>query len=128
MIAADVLQMVSGYQQSQAGIASRTAGYQRRADDWRLQANLAAHELVAIGEQVLASLIAEQIAYHDYTTTKAQVKQAQDIQAFLQSKFTSAVFTTGCRAISPTLLSVLSIRVRYGKEGRADHETGVDAA
>jgi hypothetical protein len=58
------------------------------------QANLAARELMQIGEQILASLIAEQIAYTDYQTTKTQVKQAQDIQKFLQSKFTSAVFYT----------------------------------
>jgi hypothetical protein len=89
---ADILQMVSAYDQNQAGIASRTATYQRRADDWLLQANLAARELMQIGEQVLASLIAEQIAYHDYQTVKTQVQQAQDIQTYLQTKFTSAVF------------------------------------
>jgi Tc toxin complex TcA C-terminal TcB-binding domain len=91
-IGADVLQMVSAYNQNQAGIASRTAGYQRRADDWMLQANLAARELMQIGEQVIASLIAEQIAYHDYQTVITQVQQAQAVQTFLQTKFTSAVF------------------------------------
>ena len=40
----------------------------------------------------IASLIAEQVAYHDYLTVKTQVQQALDIQAFLQSKFTSQVF------------------------------------
>jgi hypothetical protein len=54
------------YEQSQAAIASRTAGYQRRADEWMLQANLAARELMQIGEQVIASLIQEQFAYHDF--------------------------------------------------------------
>jgi len=76
----------------QATIASLTAGYQRRVDEWTLQANLAARELMQIGRQILASLIAEQVAYHDYQTVVTQVQQAQDIQAFLQSKFTSAVF------------------------------------
>ncbi len=91
-IAADVLQMISAYEQNQAGIASRTAGYQRRADEWMLQVNLAARELMQIGEQVIAALIAEQIANHDYQTTQTQVQQAQEIQTFLQNKFTSAVF------------------------------------
>ncbi len=77
-----------------AGMAARTAGYQRRADEWTLQANLAARELVQIGRQIIASLIAEQVAYHDYLTVKTQVQQAQDVQAFLQDKFTSAVFYT----------------------------------
>jgi len=91
-IYADVLQMISAWERDQAGIAARTAGYQRRADEWIFQANLAARELMQIGEQVIASLIAEQVAYHDYRTTKTQVQQAQDIQKFLQKKFTSAVF------------------------------------
>jgi hypothetical protein len=89
---AEGLQMAAAYDRDQAGIASRTAGYQRRADEWMLQANLAARDLMQIGEQIIASLIQEQVAYHDYQTTKTQVQQAQDIQAFLQNKFTSAVF------------------------------------
>jgi hypothetical protein len=93
-IAADILQMKSAWDQSQAGIASRTSSYQRRADEWMLQANLAARELMQIGEQIIASLIAEQMAYNDYQTTKTQVTQAQAVQSFLQSKFTSAVFYT----------------------------------
>ena len=49
---------------------------------------------MAIGRQIIASLIAEQVAYHDYLTVKTQVQQAKDVQAFLQNKFTSAVFYT----------------------------------
>jgi hypothetical protein len=91
-IAAQILRTIAGFEEAQAGIAARTASYQRRADEWMLQANLAARELAAIGRQIIASLIAEQVAYHDYQTVKNQVQQAQDIQAFLQAKFTSAVF------------------------------------
>jgi hypothetical protein len=47
-----------------------------------------------IGRQIIASLIAEQIAYHDYQTVQTQVQQARDVQTFLQTKFTSAVFYT----------------------------------
>jgi hypothetical protein len=89
---AEGLQMTAAWDRDQAGIASRTAAYQRRADEWMLQANIAARELMQIGEQVIAALIQEQVAYHDYQTTKTQVQQAQDIQSFLQNKFTSAVF------------------------------------
>jgi hypothetical protein len=88
----DALETLAALDSDQATIASRTAGYQRRADEWTLQANLAARELMQIGRQILAALIAEQVAYHDYQTVKTQVQQAQDIQAFLQAKFTSAVF------------------------------------
>jgi hypothetical protein len=91
-IQSEQLQITAGYETDQAGIAARTAGYQRRADEWMFQANLAARELMAIGRQIIASLIAEQVAFHDFTTVKTQVQQAQAIQAFLQAKFTSAVF------------------------------------
>jgi hypothetical protein len=91
-IHSEQLQITAAYETDQAGIASRTAGYQRRADEWMFQANLAARELMAIGRQIIASLIAEQVASHDFTTVKTQVQQAQAVQAFLQAKFTSAVF------------------------------------
>ena len=67
-------------------------GYQRRADEWRLQANLAARDLMSIGQQILASLLSEQVSSHEYQTVKTQVQQAKDIHAFLQTKTTSAAF------------------------------------
>jgi Tc toxin complex TcA C-terminal TcB-binding domain len=91
-LAADILSILAGYNTDQAGLAARTAGYQRRADEWTLQANLAARELAQIGRQIIASLVAEQVACHDYQTVKTQVQQTLDVQAFLRGKFTSAVF------------------------------------
>ena len=52
--------------------ASKTGSYQRRADEWLLQYNLAAHELKQIGRQILTSLIAEQIAHHEYTVRNSR--------------------------------------------------------
>ena len=89
-IASDVLQTVATYNENQASLAGRTAGYQRRAAEWTLQANLAARELMQLGRQVVASLIAEQAAYLDYDTAKNQVTQATEVQTFLQAKFSSA--------------------------------------
>ena len=45
-----------------------------------------------IGRQIIASLIAEQVAYHEYLTVQTQVQQAQDVQRFLKTKFTSVDF------------------------------------
>ncbi len=81
--AAVILRTVSQYNQAQGSMAARTAGYQRRTDDWVLQANLAARELMQIGLQIIASLITEQVTYHEYTTAKTQVSQAQDVLNFL---------------------------------------------
>jgi hypothetical protein len=69
--------------------ASKTASYQRRADEWLLQYNLAAHELMQIGRQILTSLIAEQIALHEYKSIKQQITNAQEVDQFLHDKFTN---------------------------------------
>ena len=70
-------------------MASRTAGYERRADDWRLQANTAARELMQTGRQILSSLIAEQVAHHEYKNADAQIAQSEDVKQFLEDKFTN---------------------------------------
>ncbi len=85
-IGADVLQMYAGLNQDAAGMAARKASHQRRADEWLLQANLAARELMQIGRQVIASLIAEQVAQHDCTVAQAQVTQAQAVLGYLQNQ------------------------------------------
>jgi hypothetical protein len=88
-VAAEILRTISTYEQDQAGMAARTAGHERRADDWMLQYNLAAHELMQIGRQVLTSLIAEQIAHHEYLNIEQQIKNAQEVDQFLHDKFTN---------------------------------------
>jgi hypothetical protein len=88
-IAGDVFAIVAGWEREQAGMTSKTASYERRADDWILQYNLAAHELMQIGRQILTSLIAEQIAYHEYLSMKQQIANAQEVDQFLHDKFTN---------------------------------------
>lgn len=70
--------------------AAKKASYERRADEWLLQCNLAARELAAIGRQLIASLIAEQIAYRDYENAKRQIEHAQEVDRFLRDKFSNA--------------------------------------
>lgn len=88
-IAAEILRTISGWEQDQAGMAARTAQYERRADDWTLQSNLAARELVQIGRQILTSLVAEQVAHHEYLNIQTQIAQAQEMDQALRSKFSN---------------------------------------
>lgn len=74
---------------SAASLLGQTAAHERRADEWILQYNLAAHELMQIGRQILTSLIAEQIAYHDYLNIQQQITNAQEVDQFLHDKFTN---------------------------------------
>jgi hypothetical protein len=88
-IGGDVAGIVAGWERDQAGMASRTASYDRRADDWMVQYNLAAHELMQIGRQILTSLIAEQVAHHEYLNILQQIANAQEIDQLLHDKFTN---------------------------------------
>jgi Tc toxin complex TcA C-terminal TcB-binding domain len=85
----DITGIVASLEREQANMVSRYASYERRADDWLLQHNLAAHELIQIGRQILTSLISEQIAHHEYENTKKQIENAQEVDRFLHEKFTN---------------------------------------
>jgi len=91
-VISEVMQIGANVLREQANLTAKTAGYQRRADEWTLQANLAARELMTLGRQILASLIAEQASYHQYTLAQTQTQQAQAVQSFLQDKFTGTAF------------------------------------
>jgi hypothetical protein len=88
-IAAEIAQITAAWEQDQAGMTGRYASYERRADEWLLQYNLAAHELIQIGRQILTSLIAEQIAHHEYLSVQQQIANAQEVDQFLHDKFTN---------------------------------------
>jgi hypothetical protein len=88
-IVAEILRTKATWEQDQAGMAGRTAGHQRRADDWTLQANLAARELMQIGRQIITSLVTEQIAHHEYMNVKAQISNAREVDEFLHQKFSN---------------------------------------
>jgi hypothetical protein len=74
---------------SRGGSASKSGSFERRADDWTLQYNAAAHELRQLGRQILTSLIAEQIAHHEYLNIQQQIRNAQEVDQFLHDKFTN---------------------------------------
>ncbi|HEY0377592.1 MAG TPA: hypothetical protein VGC87_11770 [Pyrinomonadaceae bacterium] len=88
-IGADILELLASRETYAAGSASKTASFERRAADFLLQYNLAAHELMQNGRQILASLIAEQVAHHEYLSTAQQIKNSQEVDQFLHDKFTS---------------------------------------
>jgi hypothetical protein len=88
-IAAEIARTVAGWEQDQAGMASRTAGFERRADEWLLQYNLAARELMQNGRQILSSLVGEQIAYHEYKNIQQQIENSQEVDQYLHDKFSN---------------------------------------
>jgi hypothetical protein len=86
--AAKILRLGADDASYKATRAAKLATYQWRIDDWVLQNNLAASELMHIGRQIISSLIREQIVNIEYETHKQQIKHAQEIDTFLKEKFT----------------------------------------
>ncbi|MCC5666995.1 toxin [Nostoc sp. CHAB 5784] len=89
IIGADIADLNANLENHKASSASKTSSYERRADDWIFQNNLAARELMQIGRQIISSLIREQFTYHEYKNQKTLIEQSQEIDRFLQSKFTN---------------------------------------
>ncbi len=85
----DLAQKAANAFASSAARASKMAGYYRRAEDYVFQANSATAELVQYGRQIVSSLIREQIVKKEYETHIAQIEQAEEINTFLQDKFTN---------------------------------------
>jgi hypothetical protein len=72
-----------------AASASKLSSYERRTENWILESNLAASELMHIGRQIISALIREQIVKIEYENHKQQIKHAQEIDTFLKEKFTN---------------------------------------
>ena len=87
--AASVLKSVATMGEIAASYVNKAASYERRRDDWILQFNLAARELMHIGHQLIVSAIAEQVAYHEYQVTDKQLKNAKAVDDALHEKFSS---------------------------------------
>lgn len=88
-ITAGSLNTKAGYEDYKGASASKTASFERRVDDWTLQTNLAARELMQIGRQIIGSLIAEQITHHEYLNIKKQIEQSEETDRFLREKFSN---------------------------------------
>ena len=86
---AGVAKDIAGTFQSSAEDALRLGNFYRRAEEYVLQNNLAASELMQYGRQIIASLIREQITRIDYENHKKQIEQSLAVQDFMKEKFTN---------------------------------------
>jgi hypothetical protein len=70
-----------------AGLSATLGGYQRRADDWKLQEQLASKELEQFDKQILAAEIRLAIAELELRNHDLQVDNAKEMDSFLHDKF-----------------------------------------
>ncbi len=83
------LETQANYLTYQAWAAGKIGGYFRRQQEWALQSNLAAGEIMQIDQQINAASIRVTVAQDDLAVTAAQVANAQKVQGYLEGKFTS---------------------------------------
>ncbi len=69
--------------------SATVASYIRREQDWTLQANLAAREIIQLDKQITSADIRVQIAEKELDNHKQQVDNAQEVELFLKDKFTN---------------------------------------
>lgn len=109
-------------------LAGLIGAYQRRQDDWNLQADVVMKELQALERQILAAEIRVAIAERERDSLALQLEHARETETFLRDKFTSErLFQWMAEQLSS--LYFQSYRLAYDMAKRAErawqHELAV---
>jgi hypothetical protein len=72
-----------------AAMSATMASYQRRADDWELQENLAAKEIEQVDRQILGAQIRLTVAQKELRNHDLQTENATTLDTFMRGKFTN---------------------------------------
>ncbi|WP_373507236.1 hypothetical protein [Thiocapsa sp.] len=87
--AALVQRAIAGDSSFAASRSSTIGGYQRRQDDWNLQAQLATRELAQTDKQILAAEIRLATVEAERDNHRKQMDRAAEVDRHLRSKFTN---------------------------------------
>jgi hypothetical protein len=87
---ASVARGLAGILGEAGGMAATLGGYQRRSDEWGLQANLANAELTQMDSQIAAATDRLNIAQKELDIQNTQISNAQAVSDFLTNKYTNA--------------------------------------
>ncbi|TDW96986.1 Tc toxin subunit A-related protein [Dinghuibacter silviterrae] len=77
-----------------ASLANTNAGYTRRMAEWNFQLTMAKDELTQVGAQIQAAQNKIQIATQDEQNQQLLIQNAEDVETFLQNKYTNQVLYT----------------------------------
>lgn len=69
--------------------SAKMASYIRREQDWTLQANLAAKEIIQLDKQITSADIRIQMAEKELENHEKQIENAKEVELFLKDKFTN---------------------------------------
>jgi hypothetical protein len=87
--AANVLGVAASVTRGLGTVAGLKAGHDRRWDDWKLQERLANKEIEQLNQQIVVAEIRLDIAQKELANHEQQIEHAEEVQTFLEDKFTS---------------------------------------
>jgi hypothetical protein len=73
----------------EATLSAKMASYIRREQDWTLQTNLSAREIIQLDKQITSADIRIQVTEKELENHKHQIENAKDVELFLKDKFTN---------------------------------------
>ena len=85
----DVARGLAAVLNTGASLSAAIAAYQRRADDWGLQKNLASKEKEQIAKQIAAAEIRQAIAEKELENQDLQIENAKAVDSYMHDKFTN---------------------------------------
>jgi hypothetical protein len=86
---AKVPQIVGSVFAHNAAQAAQMASYIRREQEWTLQANLAAKEIIQLDKQITSADIKIQISEKELSNHKQQIENSKQVEQYLKDKFTN---------------------------------------
>ncbi len=72
-----------------ASLVSTIAGYQRRSEDWRFQADLAVTEIAQVNKQIAATQVRLAMVEKELENHELQIEQSQAVDDYMRAKYTS---------------------------------------
>lgn len=79
----------SGILSKEASMAATQGSYQRRQEEWDMQAELATRDIEQIEQQIATAQLRVALAQKDLEVHQLQIENAQSEQEYLQSKYTN---------------------------------------
>lgn len=89
VLASQTLRTLSAIEQNKASKSGIRGGYDRRKDDWDLQADLATTEIEQINAQIAAAEIRLAMSERELENHDMQTEQSREVEAFMKDKYTN---------------------------------------
>ena len=125
--AAGILSAGNQQNAQKSGILASKAGYERRSDDWRLQAATAAKDLESIESQIRSAEIRLSMAEQELENHRAQIENSNAVYQQVKQQFSNQALYTWLRNQTVKLYrQIYDIAYSYAKKAELcyDYELG----